>query len=138
MPMSEKSDRQSGRPPRGSDARLLGRVLIAADDPDLRLYLRRGLADMAAEIVEATDGLEALQRLGPRPADLVIADAEMPRLDGLELAAVLAGRGVPVLLLDGVSRGRPPEAAVLEKPFDRRQLRCAVAKATVEEGDFET
>ncbi len=69
--------------PRPADL-LLGSVLIADDDPDLRLYVRRGLED----------GLEALQRLAGRPVDLVIANAEMPRLDGTELTRVIAGGGV--------------------------------------------
>ncbi len=106
----------------------LARVLIAADDPDLRLYVRRGLDGMAAEIVEAGDGLEALQRLAGRPVDLVIADAEMPRLDGAELARVLAAREVPVVILDGVNRHEVPRGVVLERPFDRGQLREAVER----------
>ncbi len=108
---------------------LLARVLIAASDPDLRLYVRVGLEGMVDEMVEAADGLEALQRMAGRRVDLVIADAYMPRLDGAELARVMTVRGVPVLLLDGVSRAEVPGAAVLEKPFDRRQLREAIAEA---------
>ncbi len=34
-------------------------VLIAADEPDLRVYVRRCLDGLAAEVVEAADGLEA-------------------------------------------------------------------------------
>ncbi len=48
---------------------------------------------------------------------------------GLELARVMLGRGVPVLLLDGLTSVEASEAgaaAVLEKPFDRRELRAAV------------
>ncbi len=116
--------RESPPPARGTP--LLACVVIAASDPDLRLYVRLGLEGMADEIVEAADGLEALQRLAGRPVDLVIADVDMPRLDGAELARVMAARGVPVLLLDGVSRAEVPGVAVLEKPFDRRELRAAV------------
>ncbi len=105
-------------------------VMIAAPDPDLRLYVRRCLDGMADEVVEAADGLEALKRIVNRPVDLVIADAVMPRLDGLELSRVMAARGVPVLLLDGSSLGDlPPGVSVLEKPFERRELRAAVRKA---------
>ncbi len=125
----------SARPAPAPGARRLGRVLIAASDPDLRLYVRVGLDDLAGEVVEAADGLEALRRLAGRPADLVIADAVMPRLDGLELARVMAGRGVPVVLLDGVSAAEVPGAAVLEKPFDRRQLRAAIRRLAAAEED---
>ncbi len=114
------------------ETRPLSRVLVAAPDPDLRLYLRLGLDGLAAEVLEAADGLEALLRLAGRRVDLVVADARMPRLDGLELGRVLAGRGIPLLLLDGGAVERPPEPAVtlvLEKPFDRRQLRRGVRRA---------
>ncbi len=125
------------RPTPDPGAPLLARVAIAACDPDLRLYIRRGLDGLADEVVEAADGLEALQRLAGRPVDLVIADGLMPRLDGLELARVMAGRGVPVVLLNGVASVEAERAGVtvvLEKPFDRRQLRAAVRKAVAEEG----
>ena len=81
------------------------------------------------EVLEAADGIEALQRLAGRRADLVIADAVMPRLDGEELARVLAARGTPVLLLDGISTLDLPQVTVLAKPFDREQLRAAAAAA---------
>ncbi len=103
---------------------------MAASDPDLRLYLRLGLEDLAVKVLEAADGLEALQRLAGESVDLVVADARMPRLDGLELGRVLAVRGIPLLLLDeGVERPQPGVSAVLEKPFDRRQLRRGVHEA---------
>ena len=38
----------------------LGCVLVAASDPDLRLYVRLGLDGLAREVVEAADGVEAL------------------------------------------------------------------------------
>ncbi len=55
-------------------------------------------------MLEAADGLEALQRLAGRPVDLVVADA--------------------------VERAPEPGVTVmLEKPFDRRQLRRGVRRA---------
>ncbi len=103
-------------------------ALVAASDPDLRLYVRDGLEGLTSDVVEAADGLEALERLGGRRVDLAVADAQMPRLDGRELARVMAGRGVPVVLLDGVAGGGPG-TVVLEKPFDRQQLRAAAQNA---------
>ncbi len=88
MPSTGETLERTAHPARDSltsEALALGRVLIAAPDANLRLYVRRRLAGMASEIVEAADGLEALQRLAGRLAELVIADAEMPRLDGTEL-----------------------------------------------------
>ncbi len=125
-------DDAAARPASEPGARPLGSVLVAASDPDMRLYLRLGLDDLAVEVLEAADGLEALQRLAGRRVALVVADDRMPRLDGRELARVLAGRGVALLLLAGEEAEGPPEAgvsAVLVKPFDRRQLRHGVGEA---------
>ncbi len=52
-------------------------------------------------MVEAADGLEALECFGGRRLDLAVADAHMRRLDGRELARVLGGRGIQVVILDG-------------------------------------
>ncbi len=111
------------------NAPLLAFVMIAAPDPDFRLYVRRGLDGLEAEIMEAADGLEALQRLAGRQVDLVIADTDMPRLDGWELSRVMAGRGVPALLMGALSPGLAPGATVPAQPFDRPELRAAVRKA---------
>ncbi len=113
------------------ETRPLGRLLIAASDPDLRLYVRLGLDDLAIRVLEAADGLEALRRFDGRRADLVVADARMPGLGGVQLARELAARRASLLLLDdGAERsGSAGVTAVLVKPFDRRQLRLAALAA---------
>lgn len=62
------------------------RVLIADDNPDLRRYLTRLLADRFA-VESVTDGAVALQRARADPPELIIADVMMPGLDGYELLA---------------------------------------------------
>ncbi len=102
-------------------------VLVAAPDPDMRLYLRLGLDGLAGEVLEAADCREALGRLAGERVALVIADAWMGH--DSELLRVLAARGIPLLLLDGGMAGRgsePGVTAVLDKPFGRRQLRRGI------------
>jgi two-component system, NarL family, response regulator LiaR len=60
------------------------RVLIADDDPDLRLLLRHLVERDGMEVVGvAEDGHEAIERAARSEPDVVILDVDMPRLDGL-------------------------------------------------------
>ena len=62
------------------------RVLVVEDEPNLRAYLRE-LLSPACEMLIAADGQEVLSR--EAPVDLIITDAMMPRLSGIELLAHL-------------------------------------------------
>ncbi len=80
------------------------RVLIVDDEAPARNRLRDLLADIAAELPnqvvgEAADGVAALEILAHTPADVVLVDIRMPRLDGVELAQHLGARpGAPVVI----------------------------------------
>jgi CheY-like chemotaxis protein len=96
---------RSEDPSRGlADGRLGGRSLLVADDEaDVRGLYAGLLREAGARVVEARDGVQALElALGDRP-DLILADIVMPRLDGLGLCAAIrrepALDGVPVVLL---------------------------------------
>ncbi|GAB3705298.1 response regulator [Mariniluteicoccus flavus] len=79
------------------------RVLIVDDQQLLRRGLRMLLetADGIEVVGEAADGREALAVFPRCTPDVVLTDARMPGMDGLELVAGLAGRhpGVPALVL---------------------------------------
>ena len=59
-------------------------ILIADDSPTNRLALRRMLHDVPAEVLETSNGLEALQVAQQREVAVVLLDVEMPGLDGFE------------------------------------------------------
>lgn len=67
------------------------KLLLVDDEPQARAKLRRFLAEMAeVEVIgEAGDGLEALALLQQTPADAVLLDIQMPRMNGLEAAAAM-------------------------------------------------
>ena len=103
-------------------------LLIADDDPDLRLLLQTTLEDPAYRILEASDGESALQLVRQERPDVVILDRMMPKLNGLEVArAVLADpviRHIPLILLTaleqpaaGDGEPAPKVFAYLVKPF---------------------
>lgn len=75
-------------------------LLIVDDEPPARARLRELLADISPCLPtrvagEADNGLAALERLGEQPADVVLCDIRMPRMDGIELAGHLGGMAAP-------------------------------------------
>ena len=63
------------------------RVLIAEDEAINRLYLATLLKREGADVVEAQDGLAALDRLRDERVDVALLDIGMPRMNGLEVAS---------------------------------------------------
>lgn len=61
------------------------KILIAEDDLVTRELLKRILSHMADEIVEAGDGIEALEKLETEDPDFLFTDLQMPELDGRAL-----------------------------------------------------
>ncbi|MCV9385966.1 hybrid sensor histidine kinase/response regulator transcription factor [Reichenbachiella ulvae] len=60
-------------------------ILIVEDNPDMRQYIH-GILSAHHQLVEAIDGLDALEYLENSQPDLIISDVMMPRMDGIELA----------------------------------------------------
>ena len=77
------------------------RVLVVDDEPAVRQALDRALRFEGYETEMAGDGLAALSAMAERPADAVVLDVAMPRVDGLEVCRRLraSGDGTPILLL---------------------------------------
>jgi two-component system chemotaxis response regulator CheY len=67
------------------------RVLLVDDDPSVRRLLKRWITQqLKAEVIEATDGLEALVSLRANSdIDLVLTDLSMPIVDGFEMIQVI-------------------------------------------------
>ena len=118
-------------------------VLIVDDASTMRKIVARSLrqAGLRIEVLEAADGLAALRAFDPATCDLVLADQNMPEMNGLELVRNLrrlerenpGGRHVPVIMVTtegGSERAR--EAldvgvdAFMTKPFTPQQLGATV------------
>jgi two-component system, OmpR family, KDP operon response regulator KdpE len=80
------------------------KVLVIDDEPPIRKLLRMGLSTQGYEILEASNGKTAMERLADNP-DLVILDLGLPDMQGLELLRMIRGRNesVPIVVLS--SRG---------------------------------
>jgi two-component system chemotaxis response regulator CheY len=112
-------------------------ILIVDDSPTMRSMVRGALEADHHQVVEATDGLSALEALETTRADLVITDVNLPEMDGLASGRALRGRPrhrfTPAVVLtteDSVEmkrRGREAGATGwLVKPFDPNLLRQTV------------
>jgi len=112
------------------------RILIVDDEPGVRDLLTDALSMSGYETVNAEDGLDALNQLRSAAVDLVIADINMPKLDGFGLIQHLRDRGdqTPVILLTAradrhdVTQGlRLGADDYLTKPFGLEELVLRVA-----------
>jgi len=68
-------------------------VLIVDDSLSVRKSLSHLIADAGYEPIVARDGLEAVDLMGKRKPDIVLADLEMPRMTGLELTSHIRADG---------------------------------------------
>ena len=80
------------------------KVLVIDDEPPIRKLLRMGLSTQGYEILEASNGRNALELLAQDPA-LIILDLGLPDIQGHELLRMIRGRNdsVPIVVLS--SRG---------------------------------
>ena len=118
-------------------------LLLIEDDTEMRRMLAAALRRDGHVVVEAANGDDALDWLGPgvldgdveRVPDLVVSDIRLPYFTGLEILESLqvSARRIPVILITGFPDRETYEqasqlgaACVLEKPFDLGELRAAV------------
>ena len=83
-----------------------GTVLVADDDPVMRLLMLEMLAQVGLQGIEAGDGLEAVELARERAPDLILMDVDMPRMDGFTAcgairAAEKDGACVPIVMVTG-------------------------------------
>jgi DNA-binding LytR/AlgR family response regulator len=77
------------------------RALVVDDEPLVRSELVYALSRVAADVdvTEAADAVEALRALGGAPFDAVFLDINLPGLDGLEVAKIVARQQSPPLIV---------------------------------------
>jgi len=116
-------------------------VLLADDEPDLRETLGEMLRDwFGLDVVEAKDGEEALERFRRQPEafDLVVLDATMPRLGGVEAFHAMRELrpGLRGILFSGYATEDARDQALsqgftefLKKPFTSGDLAAVLERA---------
>ncbi|WP_142849924.1 response regulator [Telmatospirillum sp. J64-1] len=114
-------------------------IMSVDDSASVRQLVAMTLRNAGYEVMTAIDGLDALIQLKARPVDMVVADLNMPNMDGItlvrELRAQPAFRFVPIVLLTTESQaekkteGKAAGATGwIVKPFQQEQLLAVVRK----------
>ena len=113
-------------------------VLVAEDNPEVRLVLELILTRAGFTVLTAPDGLTAWQIAVAEQPDVVLTDLDMPGLTGLQLAQMIRGHpdltDTPIAILSGSLHPGDPRAlqahlcAVMLKPFSNAALVAAVRR----------
>lgn len=114
------------------------RILLVEDDPS-NAQLFRIICEVAGyEVLEAANGLGALEILGTEAVDLVLMDLKMPELDGLSATRAIKAHhslaNLPVVIITAWAGPESREALraagateILLKPFTRQELVACVS-----------
>ncbi len=114
-------------------------ILIADDDPSIRLVLRHIMEQSGYHVVEAVNGLEAVQEAIRHVPDLILMDAVMPEMDGFrateEIKQIEDCAATPILIAtsldDDQSVARAFEVGACDfitKPFNWSVLKHRAAR----------
>lgn len=108
-------------------------ILAVDDSPSMRKMVSFTLTGACYHVVEAVDGQDALEKAETHDIHLVLADQNMPRLDGIGLTRKLREhpkfKTIPILILTTESSDQMKQAGRsagatgwLVKPFDPNRL----------------
>lgn len=106
-------------------------VLVVDDEAAIRQILTRGIAAAGFKVLQAVDGVDALKKLHLAPVDVVIADLQMPNMDGLQLLREVRAQfaGIGVILITGHRKLLPADDIskagaddLITKPFHNHEI----------------
>ena len=109
------------------------RVMTVDDSASVRMMVRYSLKGAGYEVIEAVDGVDALEKLAETDIHAMIVDVNMPRMDGIEfvrkLRKIPGHQNTPVIMLtteenrSRVEDGRAAGASGwMVKPFSPEEL----------------
>lgn len=112
-------------------------VMIVDDSPTVRVYTSKFMKKMGFEVVEAKDGIDALEIMRTLTPDLFILDVEMPGMDGFELVKNIKKQAVtkdlPIIMISSRTAQKHREHArelgvnaYLGKPFEEVELKGVI------------
>lgn len=114
-------------------------ILVADDSPTIRKFVSFALTMKGYEIITASDGMEALEKIPNEKLDLIITDLNMPNIDGFELIKTVREneeyKDIPIIILSSLGSSEEIEKGMaygansyLVKPFDPKRILYEVAK----------
>ena len=113
------------------------KVLVADDEQGIRELLTDTLGDAGYDVIEASDGAEALEKAGEEHPDVILLDVIMPVMDGLQTLEKLrespSTKSIPVILLTAISAVKGEAEAMklgvthyLTKPWQKGTVELAI------------
>jgi DNA-binding response OmpR family regulator len=113
------------------------RILLVDDEQSIQTLLSYPLRKEGYDVVQATDGRQALDRFEEQPFDLVVLDLMLPKIDGLEVCRRLRSRSsVPIIMLTAKSEEIDKVVGLelgaddyITKPFSLREFSSRIKAA---------
>lgn len=115
-------------------------ILVVEDSPTMRQLISFAIKRIpSSHVIEATDGVDALKKLSSEKIDLILADINMPVMDGLKLVSLVRGnpvyKNIPIIMVttEGAEEDRKRALAIganayLPKPIQTQELLKLVNK----------
>jgi two-component system chemotaxis response regulator CheY len=109
-------------------------ILVVEDSPTMRQLISFAIKRVPdSHVIEATDGVDALKKLSSEKIDLILADINMPVMDGLKLVSLVRGnpnyKDIPIIIIttEGAEEDRKRAIAIganayLPKPIQTQEL----------------
>ncbi len=108
-----------------------GSILIVEDEPVLLRGLRDTFVNQGWDVATASDGEKGLELALTKPADVILLDIMLPRVNGYEICRAVRERGVQSAILMLTAKGQEEDVILglnlgaddyLTKPFSPREL----------------
>lgn len=114
-------------------------IMTVDDSLSIRQMVGFTLSRAGYDVVEASDGMDAVKKLNEKPVNMIITDLNMPNMDGIELIKQVrskpAYKFMPIIMLTTESQDEKKQAGKaagatgwIIKPFKPDQLLAVVKK----------
>jgi two-component system chemotaxis response regulator CheY len=109
-------------------------ILVVEDSPTMRQLIGFAMKRVPeSRVIEATDGVDALKKLSSEKIDIILADINMPIMDGLKLVSLVRGnasyKNIPIIIIttEGAEEDKKKALAIganayLTKPIQTPEL----------------
>ncbi|NWF98211.1 MAG: response regulator [Nitrospirae bacterium] len=109
-------------------------ILVVEDSPTMRQLIGFAVKRIPdSKVIEATDGVDALKKLSSQKIDIILADINMPIMDGLKLVSLVKNnpsyKDIPVIMIttEGAEEDKRRALAIganayLTKPIQTQEL----------------
>ena len=112
----------------------MANILVVEDSPTMRQLITFAIKRVPdSRVIEAADGVDALKKLSSEKVDLIVADINMPVMDGLKLVSLVRGnpvfKDIPIIIVttEGAEEDKKRALSIganayLPKPIQTQEL----------------